>query len=198
MRVPPLLIAGLIFLCFSQQSATAQSSQPQTEGERRLLEWDLNKSFSPKKNSFSRDSTFGSKTITAPTIATKLFGSKSAPESASFYTPEFLTPPSKTQLSNSAAIQRFSNSGATTAESAMGTKTFTSGKSAVTPDSANLSNASAANSTKEFYGKNRIYAGAEAERMKRPYTPDNGPKGGVSMGRQLTVDDVREILNKSK
>jgi hypothetical protein len=200
MRALPLLIAGLIFLCFSQQSATAQSAQPQTEGNlrRRLLEWDLNKSFSPKKNSFSRDSTFGSKTITAPTISTKLFGSKSALESASFYTPEFLTPPGKTQLSNSAAIQRFSKSGATTVESALGNKTFTPGKDAVAPNSANLSNTNATNSSKEFYGRNRIYAGAEAERMKRPYTPDNGPKGGVSMGRQLTVDDVREILNKSK
>jgi|GEM_PF-2242330 len=198
MRVSPLLIAGLIFLCFSQQSATAQSSQPQTEGQRRLLEWDLNKSFAPKKNSFSTDSTFGSKTITAPTIATKLFGSKSALESASFYTPEFLTPPGKTQLSNSAAIQRFSNSGATTAASTLGTKTFTSGKSAVAPNSAILPATNAANPPKEFYGGNRIYAGAEAERMKRPYTPENGPKGGVSMGRQLTVDDVREILNKSK
>jgi hypothetical protein len=198
MRAPPLFIAGLIFLCFSQQSATAQSSQPQTEFRRRLLEWDLNKSFAPKKNSFSTDSTFGSKTITAPTIATKLFGSKSALESASFYTPEFLAPAGKSQPSNNTAVQRFSNTGATTTESALGAKTFTSGKDAVASNSANVSRVNSANSSKEFYGQNRIYAGAEAERMKRPYTPDNGPKGGVSMGRQLTVDDVREILNKSK
>jgi len=198
MRVPPLLIAGLIFLAVAPHRTAAQSSQPQTEGERRLLEWDLNKSFAPKKNSFSPDSTFGSKTVTAPTIATKIFGSKNAAESASFYTPEFLTPPGKTQFSNSAAIQRFSKSGATTAESALGTKSFNPGKDAVAPNSANFSNANSANPSKEFYGRNRIYAGAEAERMKRPYSPDNGPKGGVSMGRQLSVDDVREILNKSK
>ena len=197
MRASPLLTAGLIFLCFSLQSATAQSPKPQTEGERRLLEWDLNKSFSPKSGSVSPNSTFGSKTITAPTLSTKLFGSKSAAESASFYTPEFLAPPNKSQPSN-AATQRLSNSGATSTDSAMGPKTFTSGKSTVAPNSADLSRAGSANASREFYEKNRIYAGTEAERMKRPYTPENGPKGGVSMGRQLTVDDVREILNKSK
>jgi len=198
MRASPLLIAGLICLCFSLQSTSAQSPKPQTEGERRLLEWDLNKSFSPKNNSLSSNSTFGSKTITAPTLSTKLFGSKNAAESASFYTPEFLAPAGKSQPSNNTAVQRFSNTGATTTESALGAKTFTSGKDAVASNSANISRVNSANSLKEFYGQNRIYAGAEAERSKRPYTPENGPKGGVSMGRQLTVDDVREILNKSK
>lgn len=203
MRAPPQLWAALTFLALSLQLTQAQSSQSsspqhQTEGERRLLEWDLNKSFAPRKNSFSPDSTFGSKTVTAPTISTKSFGPKTAAESASFYTPEFLTSSGKPLPSNRAAMQRFSTNGSTAAENVFATKSFTSGKTPITSNSTNLSNFTAATPAKGFSGSNRIYAGAEADKMKLPYTPDNGPKGGVSMGRQLTVDEVRDILNKSK
>jgi len=34
--------------------------------------------------------------------------------------------------------------------------------------------------------------------MKQKYTPQNGPKGGVSTGHVLSVEEVRGILNRNK
>ena len=44
----------------------------------------------------------------------------------------------------------------------------------------------------------RPYLGEEADRMKQKYTPDNGPRGGVVQGHRLSVEELREILNRSK
>jgi hypothetical protein len=44
----------------------------------------------------------------------------------------------------------------------------------------------------------RPYLGEEADRMKQKYTPENGPRGGVVQGHRLSVEELREILNRSK
>ncbi len=44
----------------------------------------------------------------------------------------------------------------------------------------------------------QTYGGPEAQKKKIPYTPGNGPAGGVTFGRVLSVEEVKEILNKSK
>jgi hypothetical protein len=44
----------------------------------------------------------------------------------------------------------------------------------------------------------QTYEGPEAQKKKIPYTPGNGPTGGVSTGRVLSIEEVKAILNKSK
>jgi hypothetical protein len=188
-------------ISLSAMYATGQTvgSRPKTDGEQRLLEWDLNKSYTPKRSGSSSEATFGSKTFTPPAIEPKAFATKTAAEAATFYTPEFLSSPSKTLKNASGANQSFSTTGATAQNSPSETKKFQTGREQFAPKSAALPKSTDLNSgMKEFSGAGRIYAGEEADRMKRAYTPDNPPKGGVSMGRQLSVDEVREILNKSK
>ncbi|MEI6871545.1 MAG: hypothetical protein WCL08_04625 [Verrucomicrobiota bacterium] len=188
-------------ISLSAMYATGQTvgSRPKTDGEQRLLEWDLNKSYTPKRSGSSSEATFGSKTFTPPAIEPKAFATKTAAEAATFYTPEFLSSPSKTLKNASGANQSFSTTGATAQNSPSETKKFQTGREQFAPKSAALPKSTDLNSgMKEFAGAGRIYAGEEADRMKRAYTPDNPPKGGVSMGRQLSVDEVREILNKSK
>jgi hypothetical protein len=51
---------------------------------------------------------------------------------------------------------------------------------------------------RDFEKAKLTYAGPEASRKEQKYTPGNAPKGGLIEGRTLSVDEVREILNKSK
>ena len=200
MRVRSLLTTAIACLSAVCASGQTVSSPPKTEGEQRLLQWDLNKSFVPKGRGLSSSPAFGSKAFNAPSIEPKAFATKAAAESATFYTPEFLSSPSGAPKNATTGVsQRFSTARAAAENIPAETQKFQSEKKEFTPKSASLANSADAKiGTKEFPGASRVYSGEEAERMKRAYTPENAPKGGVSMGRQLSVDEVREILNRSK
>jgi hypothetical protein len=167
----------------------------QTTGEKRFLEPDLSKTFDTSLARFgSRGSTSSGRAArTAPFGGTKMFGSqksasldKSFPSSA-FHTPQFLTKSSPTRAYGTSSF-----SGVGTAPTPRTTSTGNPIPTGGFPTSTSrLASSSAAYAQREF-------AGPEADKKKIPYTPANGPQGGVSYGRVLSVEEVREILNKSK
>jgi hypothetical protein len=75
-------------------------------------------------------------------------------------------------------------------EKVFGTKTFDKGR-----DTAFAAPSFPTQTAKEA---GQTFAGREAERARQSYFPGNAPMGGVSTGRQLTADEVREILNRAK
>jgi len=194
-------LLAFAFLGSFTHSSLADSSSlpPQTEGKKRLLEWDLNKSFALKKGPFSTESGPGNKTFNGNSFATKSFNSKSAQEAPKFYTPEFLTSSGKAASTPSAVLQRFSTGTSPVADAAQGDRKFNSGKPEITPSQATSSNLKNFNGdNKTFPNANRAYGGVEADKLKNAYSPGSAPKGGLSIGHQLTLDEVRDILNRSK
>lgn len=168
-------------------------------GRKRFFDVDRNKTFDPGLARFgSRSSSSGNRSAT-----TRVFGSsntfnsgkdsastKSFPSSA-FYSPRFTQSASdvrpftsKSFLLRAPASE--STPGKTVAQSNFSVRDFK-------PPTGSL----AAPAGSASY-PTREYDGPEAQKKKIPYTPANGPTGGVSYGRVLSVDEVREILNKSK
>jgi len=166
-------------------------SDPQTEGERRLLEWDTTRKFTPFKSTFVPGNITGSKTVAVKPFATQPFASKSAVTTPSFYTPEFLS------SSAAAAQKKFATAAAPVSTASSLEKPFNAGKTtAETQPFAGVSSPS--NMAKASPDGARPFLGPEADKMKQKYTPLNAPKGGFSTGHQLTVEEVRAILNRNK
>jgi hypothetical protein len=123
----------------------------------------------------------------------KMFGGSREFPTSTYNTREFL-PSVNSNASKSFATNPFSGSvksfGPASASSALASKNAPSTPTApgaakvyeppLTPDAS------------------RGFAGQEAERMKLPLPPGGGPNSGVTTGRQLTVEEVKAILNKSK
>jgi hypothetical protein len=166
-------------------------SDPQTEGERRLLEWDTTRKFVPSKSTFAPSSLSGSKTVSVNPFATRSFTSKVSVPPSSFFTSEFLSP---TAPSGS---KSFATQAAQVSKASAFEKPFDSGKS--NADSKPFSTSPAkAELTKATADSTRPFLGPEAEKARQKNSPLTGPKGGYSTGHQLTVEEVREILNRNK
>jgi hypothetical protein len=167
-------------------------SEAQTPGEKRLLEWDLTKSYDvsrsrtpPKGNATSRP--FSTQSFLPGSFNTKAFST------ASFSSPEFLIPEGKAQTKafpSKPALQR-DNSGFA--------KPFLPGTAPYTPPKVVPAFPSGAPTSPKAFGEaTRPFQGPEAARKEQKYVPGNAPSGGVIEGRRLSVDEVKEILNRSK
>jgi hypothetical protein len=175
---------------------SATGSKQDTEWERNLSKPNLEKSFDPftPRLGFRASPSGGKEAKTSSFGLAKSFaGSKSVPlgksfSSSAFYTPQFTTRPAEARSfsSNSFAgskMAREADSRGTPGGTSYPQKSFNT-----SPPS--LPAAAGAWS--------REYAGPEAQKKKIPYTPGNGPLGGTTYGRVLSMEEVREILNKSK
>ncbi len=167
-------------------------SDPETEGEKRLLNWDLHKTFDfSQKGPLSRGK--------APTwsFGTRLFGAKNFAakpfQTDAFASPEFLVQESKTKPKG------FTTKPAGSSDAPGSNKTFSSEKLPVSPPKAIPSDVgSPYGSGQPFREATRPFQGPEAARKEQKFSPENAPKGGVIEGRRLSVEEVKEILNKSK
>lgn len=186
-----------VCLLIIQNSGTLRAesisrSEAQTPGERRLLEWDLTKSYdvsrsrtTPKGNAPSRS--FSTQSFLPGNFNTKAFST------ASFSSPEFLTPEGKAQT------KAFSSKTALPRDSAGFAKPFLSGTSPQTPPKVVPAFPSGPSTApKTFVEADRTFRGPEAARKDQKYVPGNAPSGGVIEGRRLSVDEVKDILNRSK
>lgn len=185
------LFLWLALLCVSAHGEGTAHSDPQTEGERRLLEWDTTKKFLPSKPSFYRGATNQTAYVPVSSFGTRSFVSKNSVSTSSFYTPEFLSPTAgSTQKSFKTGTAFTKQSGAT--ETA-----FNSGKAPFR--ASGFSGGEKTSQTQRVVSDaTRPYLGEEAEKMKQKYTPQTGPKGGVVIGHQLSIEEVRAILNTNK
>lgn len=187
-RCAPLL---LMLLCSRGFGESVARSDPQTEGEKRLLEWDTTRKFVPSKSSFNMGSAAGKRVVPVTEFATRSFSAKNAVTTASFYTPEFLSPTA------GIAQKSFSAGPAYVKEAAPLETAFGASKAAPENRSFSGSDKSSSMATAAPDGS-RPYLGPEADKMKQKYTPGNAPKGGVITGHQLSIEEVRAILNRNK
>jgi hypothetical protein len=144
----------------------------------------------------------------APVNSRKSFPTSPAP---SFLTPKF-EPKPNTALNRSFEAKSFTSSEFITGQSVTGGKTFTAEKTVPMETADEAGEASFLSKTGQAAAPrmpsvtipttpdalNQTYGGPEAQKKKIPYTPGNGPAGGVTFGRVLSVEEVKEILNKSK
>lgn len=193
MRTSPtsLARAATLAACMCGARVFAEVRGPETEGEKRLVEWDLTKSFPLKTSGFGSTSAGALKTVSVTPFSTRSFVTKTTADARSFYTPEFLTQESRT------AQKSFSSNAAYVPTSNVLNKAFNSGKPEFT-SSPFASPGNPAALQKSISDGDRSYLGPEAERAKRVYKPETAPRGGVTTGHVLTVEEVRNILNKSK
>lgn len=255
--------------CALTRAESIVTSTPQTEGERRLLEWDTTRKFVPLKSTFFSSSAKEYRQAQVSQFATRSFGGESSATAKRFSTPEFLNDTaraakntvtntvssvsssplfkrlfpsidsetngtrllelpavaeakrlagdaSRSALSASSAIvdrtftspeflantaqaakNTFTTTAAAVSSSTVFKKPFNSGNPAVdTKPFSDISSATeAGRMASESY---RTYLGPEVEKMKQKYTPETGPRGGVITGHPLTVEELREILNRNK
>ena len=196
MRAPffPATLLSVSLTVLPQKPLVAENisrSDPQTEGERRLLEWDTTRKFVPSKSTFAPSSLSGSKTVSVNSFATRSFSAKAPVQPASFYTSEFLSPTSPS-ASKSFATKAAPVSAASTLE-----KPFAPGTSVAESQPFSAA-AGRKDLAKTAADATRPYMGPEAEKARQKNSPLTGPKGGYSTGHQLTVEEVREILNRNK
>lgn len=192
-RLVPLFWMYCISGAFGGEPSGANvvSQAPQTEGEKRLLQWDLKKSFNLQTARFGSRSAPNLKSFSSGAFSqTKTFSGATPFESKSFATSAFPYSAAAETKSFSTSTSPAANRGFSTRNSApitdkeFETRNFQAQTSQYATDSAKESG--------------RTFSGKEAERAKEKYTPDNPPRGGTITGRQLSIDEVREILNKSK
>ena len=181
----------LALLCVSSHGEGSTRSDPQTEGERRLLEWDTTKSFVPSKPSFYGGSAKKAAYVPVSSFGTRSFVPKNSVSTSSFYTPEFLSPTA------GAAQKSFKTGPAFTKQAATLDTAFYSGKAPFQTGA--FSGGDKTSQTQRVVSDaNRSYLGTETEKMKQKYTPQTGPKGGIVTGHQLSIEEVRAILNTNK
>jgi hypothetical protein len=191
-RVFPVWIAVTACAIAGAAPAGTSTSEPTTPAERRLLEPDLNRTFNPDMARFSsRGASNLKETRTTSFTQGKEFANTKDFLSKKFSASEFLPgasiTPTKPFVSSSRSTtptQSFS-----VQKETLTTKYFESGAS---------HQGDRAFSSTTAKDANLPYLGQEAERMKEKHTPSNPPQGGVSMGRRLSVEEVKDILNKSK
>ena len=198
-RVAPaaFLVLGTILLLLSPSTSRAGSpkdAQP-TQGATPSAQLNPHKTFNL--------SLFKAGT---PPNTGKSFSTTAAP---SFLTPKFEAK-SNTPFARSFDAKAFSSSEFITGPATTSTKPFLSDKSvslqnaneaASSPflsktDQSRTPQTPAATLPKTPTSLTQTYDGPEAQKI--PYTPGNGPAGGVTVGRILSIEEVKEILNKSK
>jgi hypothetical protein len=189
----PLLLA-VTFLGVRSNRLQAESltrSDAQTAGEKRLLEWDLNKTYDLGRGRSNPSAKVPSKSFFTRLFKPGAYNAKTF-STESFSTTEFLLPDGKV------GTKPFANTGAVPLKSANLSRPFTSEKLAIQPKASPALPASGPGMARNFQGADRPYLGPESLRKEQKYTPGNAPNGGVIEGRQLSVEEVKEILNKSK
>ncbi len=172
--------------------AGTSTSEPTTPAERRLLDPDLNRTFNPDMARFSSRGASNLKEARTTSFPQgKEFANSKDFLSKKFSASEFLpgasitpTKPFVSSSRSAASTQSFGGQKETLAK-----KSFESGGS---PQGERVFSSTTARDA------NLPYLGQEAERMKEKYTPSNPPQGGVSNLRRLSVEEVKDILNKSK
>jgi hypothetical protein len=191
--IPLLAYAAVFFIQGRLLAENVVRNEPQTEGEKRLLNWDLNKKFDTSLARFSSDSKASTKSFGTGSFQAKSFGGQKTYESKSFYTPEFLTP-AKANTDKSFASKSASLASGKELDRpfAQANETFIPPK--VQPVLKELPTSL----VKPYDPASRTFAGPEAVRKEMKFTPGNMPMGGVSEGHVLTIDEVRKILNISK
>jgi hypothetical protein len=191
-RISPMAALVVFFANPAMQAESVSRSDAQTPGEKRLLDWDLKKSFdlsrsrtNSKEQAPSR--VFGTQSFRPGGFGTKAFSTES------FTSPEFLAPEGRNQA------KPFATKPVDFVSSPALGKPFVAGKSpAIPPKAVPTFSTSALGVPKVFGEAARPFQGPEAERKDRKYVPGNAPNGGVIEGRRLTPEEVRDILNKSK
>jgi hypothetical protein len=194
LRIPSPPVAALPLLLLSLTVTVGRGetrSDPQTEGEKRLLEWDTTKSFKPSKSAFNGVTAKGTSYVPVSSFGTRSFVPKNSVSTSSFYTPEFLSSPA------GAAQKTFNSGPAFTTRTDAIESTFNTGKNAVEPKAFSGSGKTA-RTPDSAPDAGRPYLGPEAAKMKEKYTPATAPKGGVVTGHQLSIEEVRDILNRNK
>lgn len=170
-----------------------------TNGESRILKPDLTKTFNPAS------ARFGSTPSPAPTQSTKtsFFGglktfgaSKPASQEKTFPSSAFQTP---VNSSKKAEVRSFSSG--SSFDSKFSPQKGYRASSDNFPDTNRAFGGMT--SARESGAKppamsSEEYAGPEADKKKLRYNPGNGPLGGTTYGKVLSVEEVREILNRSK
>lgn len=190
---PRLLVAAtLVWLPAGNLCAdSVRRSEAETPGEKRLLEWDLNKTYDLSKSRTNPSAKAPLKGFITKIFSTGSFTPKAFP-SESFYAPEFLQPDAKFRTRAAAPAPAVAPSRSPLP------KPFPTQGSPAIPDLAPPGPVKGTAAPRQFQGSGRPFLGPEAERKQQRYNPENAPRGGVIEGRQLTIDEVKEILNKSK
>ncbi len=197
-----LFCVVVIVLSVFQDSSVALAeslsrSEAQTPGEKRLLEWDLSKSYDlssnkPPQKGKAPKSSFSTQPFLAGSFKSKSF-TNNVLSKTSFSSPEFLIPGGEPRT------KTFSYKPALPPEPAKVAKPFVTVEAPYAPPKVVPAFPSEASSApKAFAGGYRPFQGQEAARKEQSYVPGNAPKGGTIEGRRLTVDEVKEILNRSK
>ena len=193
-RFPLPLLLAVTFLGVGSNHLHAESltrSDAQTAGEKRLLEWDLNKTYDPGRGRTNPSAKVPSKSFFTRLFRSGAYNAKTFP-TESFSSTEFLFPGGKV------GTKTFANTRALPLYSSDLSRPFATEKPAIQPKVPPAFPSSAPNMARSFRGADRPYLGPESLRKEQKYTPGNAPNGGVIEGRQLSVDEVKEILNKSK
>jgi hypothetical protein len=192
------LSTALLLTCFTPTLAGSPKDSQMPQGSTPTAQLNPNKTFNLSLL----------KSGGAPVHSGKSFATSPAP---SFLTPKFEAKPN-VALNRSFEARSFTSSEFITSQATAGGKAFTSQKtlpiksaneSGATSFLSNISQSPAPVTPSVTIPKtpdalSRTYEGPEAQKKKIPYTPGNGPAGGVTFGRVLSVEEVREILNKSK
>ena len=174
------------------QAESVSRSDAQTPGEKRLLDWDLKKSYDLSRSRTNSKEQAPSRAFSTQSFRPGGFTTKAFSTEA-FTSPEFLAPEGKNQA------KPFATKPADLVSSKAFGKPFLTAKSAGTPPKVVPTfPTSASGVPKEFGEAARPFQGPEAARKEQKYVPGNAPNGGVIEGRRLSSDEVREILNKSK
>jgi hypothetical protein len=174
------------------QAESISRSDPQTPGEKRLLEWDLNKTYDLSKSRTNTGAKAASRPFLTQPFAAGGFSAKSF-SAASFSSPEFLTPENKMRPAP------FATRPASVGGSPQFVKPFQPGSAADnTLKAFGASSKQTGEAQKAFPDSARSFQGPEAARKEQKFSPETAPRGGVFEGRKLSPEEVREILNKSR
>jgi hypothetical protein len=191
-----LLLAATLawMLAGGLRAESVRRSDAETDGEKRLLEWDLNKTYDLSKSRTNPSAKAPSKSFITKIFGTGSFASKAFP-AESFSSPEFLLPETRARTR---AYAPAPSAPTVPLPASSLARPFPMGKSPALPKLAPSDPVRGTAVPRRFEGSDRPYLGPEAARKEQRYNPETAPKGGVIEGKRLTVEEVKEILNKSK
>jgi hypothetical protein len=185
-----LLSATTVFtLTCNAESVTR--SEAQTAGEKRILEWDLSKTYDISHSRMGPGTKKHSRSFEARALGSGVFPTR-AFSVESFCASEFLSASPRHQTKD------FPITSPLTTSAAVVSKTSLADKPSRVPKAVPTLVNQRPFASEKFSDATRVYQGVEALRKDRVYLPENAPRGGVIEGRRLTIDEVKQILNKSK
>ncbi len=186
-----ILLLGATVLPVLGNAESVIRSEAQTAGEKRLLEWDLNKTYDISRSRTDPGTKKRSRSFETRAIAAGVYPTR-ALSAESFSASEFLSKSPKHETKGFFAKPPVSVS------SAGVSKPFLADKPPQVPKDVPAFVTRRTLAPETFADSSRRYQGVEVSRKDRMYLPEDAPKAGVVEGRRLTIDEVKEILNKSK